>query len=120
MWSAGQFRPAAMLAFQNIQRWRRDDGEWAGSFFVTKNRFDPADRVGYHLASEYSNYNGSLMFHLSEAFHARKSQITERPAPAEIGGYALDLDSKFATVFDVRVESHFNEPMLVFMIPATS
>ena len=88
-----------MLAFQNIQRWRRDDGEWAGSFFVTKNRFDPADRVGYHLASEYSNYNGSLMFHLSEAFHARKSQITERPAPAEIGGYALDLDSKFATVF---------------------
>jgi hypothetical protein len=55
-------------------------------------------RVGYQDASEYSNYNGSLMFHLSEAYHARRSAIAERPAPAEIGGYAFALDDEFASV----------------------
>lgn len=96
---AGQYRHAAMLAFQSAQRWRRDDGTWAGSFFVTKNRFDPALRVGYQDASQYSNYNGSLMFHLSEAWAARATGIAERPAPAEIGGYAVELDPEFSSVF---------------------
>lgn len=98
-WTAGQFRRAAMLAFQNIRRWRRSDGPWSGSYFVTKNHFDPSLRVGYQVASQYSNYNGSLMFHLSEAYRARKSAIEEQPAPAEIGGYALATDKEFASVF---------------------
>ena len=88
-----------MLSFQNIDRWRRTDGAWAGSYFVTKNRFDPALRVGYQDASQYSNYNGSLMFHLAEAFHLRASAIEEHPAPAEIGGYAVATDAEFASVF---------------------
>jgi len=45
-WLAGQFRRASLLAFQSIGRWRRTDGEWAGSYYVTKNHFDPALRVG--------------------------------------------------------------------------
>lgn len=94
-WLAGQFRHAASLAFQSILRWRRDDG----SFSVTKNAFAPALRVGYQDASQYSNYNGSLMFHLSEAVHARQSAIREQPAPSEIGGYALTLDEQYATAF---------------------
>ena len=98
-WLAGQFRHAAMLSFQSIARWRRTDGPWAGSYFVTKNHFDPALRVGYQPASQYSNYNGSLMFHLAEAYHARASEIEERPAPAEIGGYAVEMDQQFATAF---------------------
>ena len=65
---------------------------WAGSYFVTKNHFDPALRVGYQPASQYSNYNGSLMFHLAEAYHARVSEIEEQPAPTEIGGYAVEMD----------------------------
>ena len=88
-----------MLAFQSIARWRRTDGPWAGSYFVTKNHFDPALRVGYQPASQYSNYNGSLMFHLAEAYHARASEIEERPAPAEIGGYAVEMDPQFASAF---------------------
>ena len=96
---AGQFRRAAMLSFSNIQRWRRNDGPWTGSFYVTKNHFDPGVRIGYQPASQYSNYNGSLMFHLAEAFHARESEIDERPAPTEIGGYALELDPQFASAF---------------------
>jgi hypothetical protein len=98
--SAGQYRHAAMLAFQNILRWRRTaEGPWKGSFFVTKNHFDPALRVGHQAASEYTNYGGSLMFHLAEAYHAREHEIPERPSPSEIGGYALRLDPEFATAF---------------------
>ena len=96
---AGQFRHAALLAFQSIQRWRRTDGAWAGSFFITKNRFDPALRVGYQTASQYSNYSGSLMFHLAEAFHIRSSEIREAPSPSEIGGYAISTDPAFDSVF---------------------
>jgi hypothetical protein len=92
-----------MMGFQSMERWRRSDGAWAGSYYVTKNHFDPARRVGYQLASEYSNYNGSLMFHLSEAFHARTQLknrvIDENPDPAEIGGYALATDPQFASTF---------------------
>ena len=98
-WLAGQFRHAAMQAFQNIARWRRSDGPWAGSYYVTKNHFDPALRVGYQPASEYSNYNGSLMYHLAEAAHTRVSEITEHPSPTEIGGYTIATDKEFASVF---------------------
>jgi hypothetical protein len=66
---------------------------------VTKNHFDPALRIGHQPASQYSNYNGSLMFHLAEAFHMRRSAIAEQPTPSEIGGYALGLDDQFASVF---------------------
>ena len=88
-----------MLAFQSIGRWRRSDGPWAGSYYVTKNHFDPALRVGYQPASQYSNYNGSLMFHLAEAAHARAHEIPERPSPTEIGGYTVAMDPEFASVF---------------------
>lgn len=98
-WRAGQYRHAAELAFRNIERWRRNDPEWGGSFFVTKNRFDPASRVGYQTASQYSNYNGSILYHTAEAYHARTSEIPEHPAPAEIGGYAFATDDSFASAF---------------------
>ncbi|MFI5378858.1 MAG: hypothetical protein ACHRHE_06155 [Tepidisphaerales bacterium] len=97
-WLAGQYRHSAMLSFQSIQRWRRGDGAWAGSYFVTKNRFDPAARVGYQPASNYGNYNGAVMLHLAEAYLARATDIPERPAPVEIGGYALATDPRFASV----------------------
>lgn len=96
---AGAYRHAALLAFQNIARWRRTDGLWAGSYFITKNHFDPALRVGYQTASQYSNYSGSLMFHLAEAFHVRTSSIREAPSPSEIGGYAIATDAKYDSVF---------------------
>jgi hypothetical protein len=96
---AGQFRHAALLAFQSIARWRRTDGPWAGSYFITKNRFDPALRVGYQTATQYSNYSGSLMFHLAEAFHLRSSSIREEPSPSETGGYTIATDAKFDSVF---------------------
>jgi hypothetical protein len=94
---AGQFRHAALASFQSIARWRRDDGDWAGSFYITKNHFPPAERVGYQTASNYGNYNGAVMQHLGEAYLSRHSEIVEQPSPAEIGGYAFSTDPKFAS-----------------------
>jgi hypothetical protein len=108
LWLASQYRHAAMLSFQSIQRWKRTDGDWSGSYFITKNRFDPELRVGYQLASQYSNYSGSLMFHLAEAWHVRQlaaskssagKSLQEHPAPNEIGGYAIATDPAFAAAF---------------------
>ncbi len=96
---AGQFRRAASLCFQSIERWRRTDGDWAGSYFVTKNRLNPVDRTGYQFASQYTNYNGSLMHHLAQAYEIRQSDIAERPTLSETGGYAFELDDRFSTAF---------------------
>jgi len=96
-YEAGQFCHAAMLSFASTRRWQRSDGAWAGSFYVTKNHFDPAERVGYQTASNYGNYNGAIMLHLAEAALARHTDIAEQPAPTEIGGYAFATDSKFAS-----------------------
>ncbi|MEM8488220.1 MAG: hypothetical protein AAF564_21900 [Bacteroidota bacterium] len=95
---AGQYRRAAQLAFQSIQRWKRHDEPWTGSFYVTKNFFDPARRIGYQPASQYSNYNGAVMYHLAEAYHARQSAIEEQPAPAELGGFVRMMDPRFGSV----------------------
>ena len=103
-WEAGHesrakaFQHAALLALEEIQRWKRADGEWAGSFSITKNHFDPALRVGYQEASHYSNYTGSLMFHLAETFNLKDLGIPQGPSPSEIGGYAIALDPSFDSV----------------------
>ena len=95
---AGIYRRAANLAFSSISRWQRSDAEWAGSFYITKNHFDPEERIGYQPASQYSNYSGAVMYHLSEAYHTRTSTITEQPAPAETGGFVLEMDERFGSV----------------------
>jgi hypothetical protein len=94
-WLAGQYRRAAMMSFRGIRRWERGDG----SFFVTKNRFEPAARVGYQPGGTLTAANAALMYHLGEAFLARRTEIAECPTPVEIGGYALAADPAFASVF---------------------
>jgi hypothetical protein len=95
---AGQYRRAARLSFQSIERWRRTDRPWTGSYSITKNHFDPADRVGYQPASQYSNYSGAVMYHLAEAFLTHQTNMLEVPTPVEIGGYALAMDPRFGSV----------------------
>ncbi|WP_218884488.1 hypothetical protein [Tunturibacter empetritectus] len=92
----------AELSFAGMERWRRSDGRWSGSYYITKNHFDPALRVGYQNASQYSNYSGSLMFHLAEMYRLRSKLAIKPvsvPSPAEIGGYAVQLDPAFAASF---------------------
>ncbi|HEY6084256.1 MAG TPA: hypothetical protein VIU63_02605 [Nitrospira sp.] len=95
-WLAGQFRRAAMLTLgpQNIGRFQRGDG----SYFGTKNHFDPKLHVGYQGAMGLE-YNARLMAHVAEAYQMRKTNIPEHPAPSEIGGYAITLDGAQAASF---------------------
>ncbi|WP_241684837.1 hypothetical protein [Cyclobacterium xiamenense] len=96
---AGQYRRAANLAFRSILRWQRTADPWAGSFFITKNWFEPGDRIGYQPASQWGNYSGAIVQHLAEAYLSRKSAIPEKPAPAELGGYAFEIDDRFGAFF---------------------
>jgi hypothetical protein len=90
---AGQYRRAAALGFESVQRWRRADGTYS----VTKNHFDPADRTRYAPYSHFTNYNGYMMYHMAENYLRHVSSIPEQPAPNEIGGYTLVSDREFAT-----------------------
>jgi len=94
---AQQYRRAANLAFDSIQRWQRHDGKWAGMYSITKNFFPPDERVGYQPASQVSNYSGATMFHLAEAYLARQTDLDESPALTEIGGYAFTNDKRFGS-----------------------
>jgi len=95
---AGQYKRAARLGFGSIQRWQRSDEPWTRSFYITKNYFEPGNRVGYQPASQWGNYSGTMMFHLAEAFHtAKDAAIPEKPAPNEIGGYAFTTDARFSS-----------------------
>jgi hypothetical protein len=89
---AGQFRHQAMLALRSVERWHSN----LGYYFVTKNHFDPALRVRYADYSQLTNYNGNVIYHMSESWRARQSAIAEQPSPVEIGGYAWEPDSNFA------------------------
>lgn len=96
---AGQYRRAANLAFTSVQRWQRDSGPFKGSFYITKNQFDPKDRIGYQPASQWGNYTGAFIQHLAEAWLSRKTDIPEFPSPTEIGGYAFTTDERFGAFF---------------------
>jgi hypothetical protein len=90
---AGQYRRAAALGFQSVQRWQRTDG----SYSVTKNHFDPQLRNGYASYSFFTNYNGYMLYHMSENYLRNNTGITEQPAPNEIGGYTILTDSSLST-----------------------
>ncbi|MCJ8167489.1 malectin domain-containing carbohydrate-binding protein [Pontibacter sp. E15-1] len=90
---AGQYRRAAALGFESVQRWRRADGTYS----VTKNHFDPAERTRYAPYSHFTNYNGYMMYHMAENYLRHVSDIPEQPAPNEIGGYTLVSDLGLAT-----------------------
>ncbi len=94
---AGQFQRAAALSFESIQRWIREDEGWAGALSITKNHFEPGDRVGYQPASQWGNYSGAMMFHLAEVVELIDESIEQVPVPAEIGGYATETNSAFST-----------------------
>jgi len=92
---AGRFRRAARLAFQSAWRFQQEQG-W---FSVTKSLLPPSHKNVYYDWSALTNYNGYTEIHSAEAFATRLTAIPEQPTPAEIGGFAFNLDSQFATSF---------------------
>jgi hypothetical protein len=105
---AGRYRRAALMNLKSINRWRRPEGAYS----VTKNHFDPAQRVGYADYSWFQNYNGNVMFHSLESYESAAAAVDERPVPSEIGGYAFATDpDAFGSVFTNAGGMHMQAAM---------
>ena len=105
-WLAGVFRRASALSFEAVLRWRRMTGE----FSVLKNRVDPAAAHGFEYYTSHSQYNLLAALQLgvayqtatqrdAEAVTASYPSIVERFTPAELGGYVMEINPFFSTLF---------------------
>ncbi len=94
---AAVFKRAAHLALGSMKRWIRPSGE----MWIVKNRVDPARFHGYEGYSAHSQYNLLPMSMLAIAYeHAGATEaIREKPAPADLGGYVLQIDPFLHKVF---------------------
>lgn len=113
---AGVFKRAAHLALGSMKHWIRPSGE----LWIVKNRFDPAERHGYEGYSADSQYNLLPMAMLVIAYeHAGATEdIAEKPAPADVGGYVMQIDPFFHKIFanaggtyvelDTAADPHYN------------
>ena len=113
---AGVFKRAAHLALGSMKRWIRPSGE----MWIVKNHFDPALRHGYESYSAHSQYNLLPMAMLAIAYqHAAATEaVRENPAPADVGGYVLQIGAPFNKVvanavgmyveFDTAADPHYN------------
>jgi hypothetical protein len=94
---AGAYKRAAMLALASMKRWMRPSGE----MWIIKNRLEPAKYHGYEGYSSHSQYNLLPMAMLAIAYeHAAATEdVKELPAPADVGGFVLDLRPVFGKIF---------------------
>lgn len=86
---AGVYKRAAHLALASMRRWVRPDG----AMQIVKNWVDPAQMHAYEGYSAHSQYNLLPMSMLAIAYERAgpTEQIAEKPAPADVGGFVLDL-----------------------------
>ncbi|MES2463613.1 MAG: hypothetical protein V4671_23815, partial [Armatimonadota bacterium] len=87
---AGIFKRAAHLSLQSMRRWVRPSGEMQ----IVKNWVDPQKAHAFESYSAHSQYNLLAMSMLATAYeHAETTQtVGEKPAPADIGGYVLQIE----------------------------
>lgn len=90
----GMLRRSAGLALQSIRRWVRPDGDLA----VVKNHLPHSARHGYELYSYPATYNLLVAYLLTNAAGHVDPRPTPVPAPAERGGYVVDLRDPFHLV----------------------
>lgn len=95
MQEAGAFKRAAHLALKSISRWERPDG----SGYIVKNRFPVTVMHGYESYSAQSQYNLLACWLMAVAYLYADDTITEKPAPADVGGYVLPVHDVFHKVF---------------------
>lgn len=84
---AGAFKRAAHLAFQASLRWRFPDG----TATMVKNFYPPEKRHGYEVYSHISNYDLYSCAMLVTAAMASDDSVAEKPSPADVGGYVLEI-----------------------------
>ncbi|RYX85260.1 hypothetical protein EON83_06600 [bacterium] len=86
---ASVYKRAAHLSLASMQRWVRPSGEMQ----IIKNWVDPAQNHAYEGYSAHSQYNLLPMSMLAIAYEhaATTTGVTEKPAPADVGGFVVDL-----------------------------
>ena len=84
---AGAFKRGARLALRSLNQWLRPDG----SGYIVKNRFPITARHGYESYSAHVNYNLLACSQLCSAWLSADDTIAERPAPADVGGFIIEL-----------------------------
>ncbi len=92
---AGAFKRAARMSLATVKEWIRPDG----SGFVVKNRFPEAAQHGYEAYTTHSAYNLLACSMLAQAWRFADDTVAERPAPAEVGGFAIPVLDPFHKVF---------------------
>jgi len=87
---ASTYKRAAHLALASMRRWVRPSGEMQ----IVKNWVDPAQAHAFEGYSAHSQYNLLPMSMLAIAYeHAASTEaVEERPAPADVGGFAFEIE----------------------------
>ncbi len=88
---AGACKRGARLAAESVSRWRRK----AGDLFIVRNRFEPDERHGFESYSNHINYNLWTAAALAVALLVTDDSVPQRPLPAEVGSYVLELGDGF-------------------------
>lgn len=103
---AAAFKRGAHLALRSMQRWQRPSGE----LWIVKNFVEPQARHGYMGYSAHSQYNLLGMAMLAIAYeHAQATEsVEEAPAPADVGGFIIQLDDFFHKIF-ANADGHYLE-----------
>ncbi len=94
---AGMFRRAARLALKGILPWLRLDPPRH-----MKNAFHPAVGWGFDSYGSYAVYLMLAASLMTFAYHFAEAEIEERPLPAEVMTYAVDLGPRFRKAFAHR------------------
>ncbi len=117
---AAVYKRAAHLALASMFRWVRPTGEMQ----IVKNWVDPAEQFAYESYSAHSQYNLLPMSMLALAYEyaAPTEKITEKPAPADVGGFVLPIESLhkiFANAggmyveIDTQADQHYDATGLI-------
>lgn len=106
---AAIYKRAAHLALASMRRWVRPSGEMQ----IVKNWVDPAQNHAFEGYSAHSQYNLLPMSMLALAYENAEptETIAERPAPADVGGFMLEipqLHKVFANAGGTYVETDTN------------
>jgi hypothetical protein len=92
---AGAFKRAARLSLQSVQDWIRPDG----SGYIVKNRHPIEAKHGYEVYSAHSCYNMLACSMLAQAWQFADDSVTEKPAPADTGGFVIPILDPFRKIF---------------------
>ncbi|MBU6401298.1 MAG: hypothetical protein KGS61_13365, partial [Verrucomicrobia bacterium] len=116
--AAAAFKRAAHLALRSVRRWIRPSGE----LWIVKNRFDPAVRHGFESYSFHSQYNLLAASMLATAWLFADDTTAEGPAPADVGGYVIQLPEFHKVIanagglyaeIDTGADPHYNSTGLI-------